>query len=100
MNHDDHRYFDKNLKADLKEGFSKVKDSVKDLGTEKFNEVSDKADKLYHDAKEQSDEMMQDMKKTLCRIEKKVHAHVREKPNASLAIAAGIGFLLAMVLGR
>lgn len=89
---------------EAKAEFYNVAASLADLGSAKARDFSDKiasqASGLKREVRDVSAETIEQLRRQVAAIESDVSAHVRQKPVQSLAIAAGVGFLLALLMRR
>ncbi|UXN03086.1 YqjD family protein [Bartonella sp. HY406] len=86
--------------ADLRKDIAAIASTLSDLGSKKLNEAKDRAQTMYENARAQGDEALHEACDKLSQTQDSMCACVREKPMASLAIAAGIGFVLGQILRR
>ncbi|WP_297323080.1 DUF883 domain-containing protein [uncultured Bartonella sp.] len=98
---------EKNLQEQLQDQLEQLKKEVTDihstlnnLGSEKLSEVRGKAEKLYATARENGEEAISQAKEKIGDVQGQLCHCIREKPIASLAAAAGIGFILALLMRR
>lgn len=89
-----------NNMSNLHDDVRNLGENVKEYGQQKFEKMQRKATNLYHSAKENGQETYSDVKDRLHSMEGQINHYVREKPGTSLAIAAGVGFLAALLLRR
>lgn len=85
---------------DLRNDIAAIASTLSDLGSQKINEAKDRAKSMYESARAQGDEALHDARDKLSQSQDSICACVREKPIASLAIAAGIGFVVGQILRR
>lgn len=81
----------------LREEIADVTDNIKNYGTEN---VKDKLSDFYYEAKHKGAESYHDAKDSFYDLQDQLVDEVRRKPIASLAIAAGVGFIAAMLTRR
>lgn len=74
--------------------------SITEYGAGKTGEYKDRAGKATQDLAKISQETLDSLSAELAGLEKTVSTRVREKPLQSLGIAAGVGFLIAMLARR
>lgn len=84
----------------LKKEVTDIHATLNDLGSEKLTEVKGKAEKLYATAKENGEEAISQAKEKIDNMQGQICHCIREKPIASLAAAAGVGFILALLMRR
>lgn len=85
---------------DLRNDIAAIASTLSDLGSQKLNEAKDRAQTMYENARAQGDEALNDAREKLTQTQDSICACVREKPMMSLAIAAGIGFVIGQILRR
>jgi ElaB/YqjD/DUF883 family membrane-anchored ribosome-binding protein len=86
--------------SQLREDIAALARSVSALGNEKANEVRGKAKRAASDAADASLQMVEDAKQQALSWERDLERHIRTKPLQSIGIAAGIGFLFALMTRR
>ena len=86
--------------ARLKEEIAAIASTLKDIGTEKVEGAKQSASGAYDDAVRRGEAAVDDVRRQIHDIEDQLSAAVREKPLTSLAIAAGVGYLLALMARR
>lgn len=94
---------EKDLEAqiqELKKEISDITTTLREFGSDKINQTKGKAEKLYAAAKANGEEAVSQAKDKLNDIESQLTSCLQEKPVTSLAFAAGIGFLLALLVRR
>lgn len=84
----------------LRKEISQIASTLTEVGNEKLASAKDKAGKLYTNAKETGEEAFSTAKEKVSNLESQMCDCVRQKPATSLAVAAGVGFLLAMLVRR
>ena len=84
----------------FKKEVSNIHSSLNDLGSEKMTAAKGKAEKLYASAKENGEEAISQAKEKIGDVQGQLCNCIREKPIASLAAAAGVGFILALLMRR
>lgn len=86
----------KQLKADLE----KLAKQMQATGEHGFGTARRAAAAGAEQLKAQGEAKLEELRASAKDIEEQVLAHVREKPVTSLAIAAGVGFLFALLARR
>lgn len=84
----------------LKKEVSNIHSTLNDLGSEKMASAKGKAEKLYAAARENGEEAISQAKEKIDDVQSQLCNCIREKPIASLAAAAGVGFILALLMRR
>lgn len=84
----------------LKAEIAKLTAQVSSSGERSFEALKNIAQEGVHQARVQGEAAMAGLKGNAGDIEAQVTAAVREKPVTSLAIAAGVGFLFALLSRR
>lgn len=84
----------------LRGDISSLAKSISRYGTEKTGEYSERASKAGKDIADVSQQTLDSLHEELNRLERSLTSHIRRKPLQSLGIAAGIGFLIAMLARR
>ncbi|WP_249691111.1 DUF883 domain-containing protein [Stappia sp. WLB 29] len=84
----------------LRGDISSLAKSISRYGTEKTGEYTERASKAGKDIADVSQQTLDSLTEELNRLERSLTAHVRRKPLQSLGIAAGIGFLIALLSRR
>lgn len=84
----------------LKKEVSNIHSTLNDLGSEKIAAAKGKAEKLYASARENGEEALSQAKEKVGDVQSQLCHCIREKPIASLAAAAGVGFILALLMRR
>lgn len=84
----------------LKAEIAKLTAQVSSSGERSFEALRNIAQEGVHQARVQGEAAMEGLKGNAGDIEAQVVAAVREKPVTSLAIAAGVGFLFALMSRR
>ena len=86
--------------AQLRSDISTLGQTVADYGSAKVDEVGTRAKAKGADIATSSREALEELSSELVRLEKQMYGHVKRHPVRSLGIAAGIGFLAAMLIRR
>ncbi|EJF91725.1 DUF883 family protein [Bartonella tamiae] len=84
----------------LRKEISQITSTLGEVGSEKLHQVKDKAGRLYASAKANGEEAVSQAKEKIHDLEGQVSECVRNKPVTSLAVAAGVGFLIALLVRR
>lgn len=84
----------------LRGDISSLAKSISRYGTEKTGEYTERASKAGHDIADVSQQTLDSLTEELNRLERSLTSQIRRKPLQSLGIAAGIGFLIAMLARR
>ncbi|MDQ0456309.1 DUF883 family protein [Rhizobium paknamense] len=84
----------------LKRDIAGLTKSLADLGSAKLNQAASKASQLKDDVAEASADALNSARGTVAAVERDLEDHIRQKPLQSIAIAAGLGFLLALISRR
>ncbi|MBV2184647.1 MAG: DUF883 family protein [Rhizobium sp.] len=85
-----------NLRRDI----AALTQTVASFGTGKLKEAGNRASQLGAEAADASAQYVESARSTLISAEQDLEAHIRTKPLQSIAIAAGIGFLAALLSRR
>lgn len=94
---------DKNLEAQiaaLRADFTKLAETLNALGKEKADELKGKAAGKAQEAKSMSRDAMRAANEQARLVEAEVAGRVREHPFMALGVAAGLGFLAALIARR
>jgi ElaB/YqjD/DUF883 family membrane-anchored ribosome-binding protein len=86
--------------SQLREDIAALARSVAALGNEKAGEVRGKARRAATDAADASLQMVEDAKQQALSWERDLEQQIRTKPLQSVGIAAGVGFLFALMTRR
>ena len=96
-----------NIGADIDKQITRIRseirslaDTVSEAGVVVASDVKSEASARASDARAASEQVFNDLNKQLASLEEQLSGHVRRKPVSSLAIAAGIGFLAALLSRR
>jgi ElaB/YqjD/DUF883 family membrane-anchored ribosome-binding protein len=84
----------------LREDIAGLARSVANLGNEKAGEMRGKARRAASDAADSSRQMMEAAQKQALTWERDLERQIRTNPLQSVAIAAGVGFLFALMTRR
>lgn len=84
----------------LKDEIAGIAATLKDIGAEKVYGAKQTAANSYDDAVRRGEAAIDDVRQQVQDLEEQISSAVREKPLTSLAIAAGVGYLLAMIARR
>lgn len=94
-------------KAAIEEQLSKIRSDIAELGetlaaigSRRVKGARDEADHRIREMTRASEEAIDDLRRQLRMIERDLTDKVQEKPLQTLGIAAGVGFLVALVLRR
>lgn len=94
---------EKDLEAqiqELKKELLSVTDQLSNFSSEKMAQAKGQAEQFYASAKANGEEVISQAKEKFNDMGSQINDCLREKPVASLAVAAGVGFLLAMLIRR
>lgn len=83
--------------AQLRADISSLTDTVQRMGTGKVHDVQRKAADVTHDAAEVYGDALSSLRGEVEDLESKVTSRVRSNPLQAIGIAAGIGFVIAMI---
>lgn len=86
--------------AQVRDDIATLAKSIASLGATKKSELKMDARRRLDSISAASDDALKSLNRQIGAIEKEISGHVRERPLQTLGIAAGVGFLLAMVLRR
>ena len=86
--------------SQLREDIAGLARSVAALGNEKAGEVRVKARRAANEAADASMQMVEAAQKQALSLERDLERQIRTSPLQSVAIAAGVGFLLALMTRR
>ncbi len=84
----------------IRDDIAALASTVASLGAKSVDRAKNKAAAGYNDALSSSEQALADLKLRARDVEKEIAAHVRNKPVQTLAIAAGIGFIAALLANR
>lgn len=84
----------------LRGDISTLAESITRYGTDKTGEYKDRANKAGKNIANASQQTLDSLTEELNKLERSLTTQVREKPLQSLGIAAGIGFLIALLARR
>lgn len=85
-----------NLRRDI----AALTQAVASFGTGKFKEASNRASQLGAEAADASVQYVESARSTLVSAEQDLEAQIRNKPLQAIAIAAGVGFVAALLTRR
>ncbi|MCM2475999.1 DUF883 family protein [Rhizobium sp. CG5] len=74
--------------------------TVASFGSGKVQEATNRAARIGNEVAEASAEVIQSARSSLVSAEEDLEAHIRNKPLQSICIAAGVGFLAALMTRR
>jgi ElaB/YqjD/DUF883 family membrane-anchored ribosome-binding protein len=86
--------------AKLREEMAKLAEQIARTGDTSYSAARRAASEGMEQLKVQGEAAMEDLKANARDVEQQITEAVREKPITSLAIAAGIGFLFAVLMRR
>lgn len=84
----------------LREDISNLAKTVAAVGNEKASEVKGKARRAANDAADASLQMVEAARNQAVSLERDLERQIRTNPIQSIAIAAGVGFLFALMTRR
>jgi ElaB/YqjD/DUF883 family membrane-anchored ribosome-binding protein len=84
----------------LREDISSLAKTVAAVGNDKASEVKGKARRAANDAADASYQMVEAAKDQAISLEQDLERQIRANPIQSVAIAAGVGFVLALLSRR
>lgn len=84
------------IKADLTE----LASTLQAIGSRRVSDARSQADQRVGELSRAAEEGIEDLRRQLRTIERDLSEKVQEKPLQTLGIAAGVGFLLALVMRR
>ena len=84
----------------LKEEIAKLRAQISSSSGRSYDAIRNIASDGAEQLRMQGEETIDGLRESARDIEAQMSAHVREKPVTSLAIAAGIGFLFALIARR
>lgn len=84
----------------LREDISKLAKTVASVGNEKASEVKGRARRAASDAADASAHLIDTAREQAVTLERDVERQIRANPIQSVAIAAGVGFLFALMMRR
>jgi ElaB/YqjD/DUF883 family membrane-anchored ribosome-binding protein len=85
-----------NLRRDI----AALTQTVASFSTGKLKEASNRASQLGAEAADASAQYVESARNTVRSAEQDLEAHIRNKPLQAIAIAAGVGFLAALLTRR
>lgn len=86
--------------AELREEIKKITSTVGAIGAERFNKAKTKAEAFYGSARQQGEDALNSTKEKIGDAKDNIAQCVREKPVESLAVAALLGAVLALIWRR
>ena len=86
--------------ARVREDIAALARSVQSFGSAKTSEVKARASKAGTDIAEASQDALDQVRREFEDLEHQLQGHVRRHPLQALGIAAGVGFLAAMLMRR
>lgn len=86
--------------ARIKADISELASTLASLSSKRVRGARDQADQRLHDMAGAGEDAVEEVRRQLRMIERDVEARVRDKPLQTLGIAAGVGFLLALIVRR
>jgi len=84
----------------LRQEMAKLAEQIAKTGDTSYSAARRAATQGFEQAKAQGEATMEDIKAQARDVEEQLTETVREKPITSLAIAAGVGFLFAVLMRR
>jgi ElaB/YqjD/DUF883 family membrane-anchored ribosome-binding protein len=84
----------------LRSDISSLASSVAEYGSQTLESAKSQAGALSHDAAAASETALAELRNQLDAIESDLRSRVREKPLQAIGIAAGLGFLIALMMRR
>lgn len=84
----------------LREDISALNEAMADFGVAKASELKKRANGVPAELMETYDSFLEGIGREVSQLERSLDKRVRGKPLQSLGIAAGIGFVVALLLGR
>ncbi|MFN7008608.1 MAG: YqjD family protein [Allorhizobium sp.] len=85
-----------NLRRDI----AALTQTLASFGSGKIKEASNRAGQLGAEAADASAQYVESARSSIAAAEQDLEAHIRRKPLQSIAIAAGVGFLAALLSRR
>lgn len=86
--------------ARIRADVSELASSLAEMGSRRLSDARGEADNRVSELTKAGEEAIEDLRRQLRAIERDLSDKVQEKPLQTLGVAAGIGFLLALVLRR
>ena len=86
--------------ARIKADVSELATMLADMGSRKVGSARGEADHRISELTRAGEEAIEDLRRQLRTIERDLSDKVQEKPLQTLGIAAGVGFLFALVMRR
>lgn len=86
--------------ARIKSDIGELAATLATLGSKRVRGARNEADRRLHDFAGAGEEALDEVTRQLRMLERDVEARVRDKPLQTLGIAAGAGFLLALIMRR
>ena len=86
--------------AQLKDDITGLTSAVTDFGARKAGALGDSAASATADMAEAAERALEQARAEVAALERSMIGHVRSNPLQALAIAAGIGFLAALIMRR
>lgn len=86
--------------ARIRSDISELASTIASLGSRRVRGARDQADQRLHELTGAGEEALDELRRQLRMLERDVEARVRDKPLQTLGIAAGVGFLLALIMRR
>lgn len=86
--------------ANLKADFAKLAETVGAIGAGKADELKGQASESVSEARRMSEDAVRAAERHARQIESDMAARVAERPFLSLGLAAGLGFLIALIARR
>jgi len=86
--------------ARIKSDISDLASTLASLGSKRVRGARGQADQRLQDLTGAGEEMLDELRRQLRMVERDVEARVRDRPLQTIGIAAGVGFLLALIMRR
>ncbi len=86
--------------AALKDDIANIAATLAKIGKNSTREARANAANSFESAKVRGEEVLEDLKSQALDIEDRLTETIRDKPLTSIAVAAGVGFLLALISRR
>lgn len=86
--------------ANLRRDVAALTQTLASFGNGKLKEAGDRASQLGADVADASAQYVENARSRIVSVEEDLEAHIRSKPLQSIAVAAGIGFLAAVLTRR
>ncbi|TPW26686.1 DUF883 family protein [Pararhizobium mangrovi] len=86
--------------ARIKADISGLASTLASIGSSRLNDARGHADGRIHELTRAGEQAIEDLRRQLNDVERDMSLKVREKPLQTLSVAAGIGFLAALILRR